>query len=219
MWQEVPGVECSEVLKSGAGLPGLGSRPTPQLLIRGCVLERWRAPRGRSSNHLPARCWQWLREETPEPWGPGMGESSDPWVGTGGLALLLHPKAIQQCLASCRSAVQILEVAGPMPWAQLCDSQGRQQGLLGTLSLCFNSISKYKPISCVRHFDFSGCQAWFSDANVPQVSLRQLPGQGPGAHLSGAAPDLAPLCNPSCSASKTRPARLEQEQNYSPRNV
>ena len=38
---------------------------------------------------------------------------------------------------------------------------------------------------------------------MPQVSLSKLPGLGPGAHLSGAAPVLAPSCNPSCLLSKT----------------
>ena len=75
--------------------------------------------------------------------------------------------------------------------------------VLGTQLPHFNSISKYKAFSCVRHFDFSGCQAWFSNVNVPQVSLSKLPGLGPGAHLSGAAPVLAPSCNPSCLLSKT----------------
>lgn len=38
---------------------------------------------------------------------------------------------------------------------------------------------------------------------MPQVSLSKLPGLGPGAHLSGAAPVLAPSCDPSCLVSKT----------------
>lgn len=48
--------------------------------------------------------------------------------------------------------------------------------------------SKQKAVSCGRRFDFSGCQVWLSNANVPQVSLSKSPGLGPGAHLSGAAP-------------------------------
>lgn len=48
----------------------------------------------------------------------------------------------------------------------------------------------------------------FSDVNVPQAGLPELPGPGPGAHLTGAAPVLPPPCNPSCLVSKT-PSRPE----------
>lgn len=73
----------------------------------------------------------------------------------------------------------------------------------GTRLRHFRFVSKYKTFSCVRLFDFSGCQARFSNANVPQVSLSELPGPGPGAHLSGAAPRSSALCNTSCLVSKT----------------
>lgn len=86
--------------------------------------------------------------------------------------------------------------------------QNPLESVLGAQLLHLNFVRSHKAFSCVTRFDFSGCQAWRSDANVPQVSLSELPGPGPGAHLSGAAPVLAPPHNPSCLVSKT-PSRPE----------
>lgn len=46
--------------------------------------------------------------------------------------------------------------------------------VLGTQCLHVTFISKYKTFSCVRLFDFSGCQDWFSNVNVPQVNLSKV---------------------------------------------
>lgn len=90
---------------------------------------------------------------------------------------------------------------GPPP----CDRAGLGPTARWSLSLEPSScafLSKYKTVSCVRLFDFSGRQAWFSSVNVPQVSLSRVTWRGT-RHTPVRCGLPSTLCDPSCLVSKT----------------